>query len=666
MDKSNRRDIFTIIIIGILAFGLQIPWLGFFQDDWNFVFYSSAHGAKGLLEFLTVDGRPGATWVYILGFSLLGYKPAPWQLFTILLRISTAIVFWIILTSLWPTQRYSNLITAIFFLTYPFFTLQPLSVAYAPHFMAYLMYSLSMLLMLRAVKRPEKYLLYSIPAIICTAIHLFAAEYFVGLELIRPFLLWFLIPSKREKSWGEIIRKVFLSWFPYLLILLFFVSWRSIFAFTTGVRNNPLVVLSDSGQIFISVARNLIADLVLLLISSWFKLINPDLFVIGPIRNFYVILAAVIGGVCFYVLSKPANQENEINTEIKGKLIAGSLITAAGLIPVYSIGYIVHSKISPWNGRFALAALLGLALVISGLMEIIITSRNIRHLVFTILIGLLIGAHNYNTFSFKSAWEKQERFYEQLIWRAPSIKSGTALVTNEEVLGYMGDYPTSFGINTMYESKVLSPIPYWFFTLSENFNFSADTFKSTSELTGQKGTTLFHGTKKEAIFFTYQPENQQCLWILRPEDAEFKYLPAELKRTALISNYNNIFTQSTNHSLYEQIVKEDKNTWCYFYQKADLARQMQDWPTVAKLWDTAQRQGYRPGSGFEYIAFIEADAHLGKWQEAYQLTKVSNTITEAMYFILCPTWQRLASELPPSPNKDLFVAKAYELLRCIP
>src|SRR5215475_7506438 len=120
MARANRRDILTIIIIGILAFGLQVLALGFFQDDWNFVFYSSAHGSQGLLEFLTVDGRPGATWIYIFGFSLLGYKPALWQLFTILLRISTTIVFWLILTSLWPARRYGNLVVAIFFLTYPF------------------------------------------------------------------------------------------------------------------------------------------------------------------------------------------------------------------------------------------------------------------------------------------------------------------------------------------------------------------------------------------------------------------------------------------------------------------------------------------------------------------------------------------------------------------
>ena len=183
---KNAIDVIAITVMGALAFGLQIPTLGFFQDDWNFVFYSSARGAQGLLEFLLLDGRPGATWVYMLGFALLGYKPALWQFFSISLRVLTTINFWLILKSLWPERRYGNLIAAILFLVYPFFTLQPLSVAYAPHFAAYFLYSLSILLMMRAVEKPEKYLLYTVPAILATFLHLFTVEYFVGLEILRP------------------------------------------------------------------------------------------------------------------------------------------------------------------------------------------------------------------------------------------------------------------------------------------------------------------------------------------------------------------------------------------------------------------------------------------------------------------------------------------------
>ena len=285
------------------------------------------------------------------------------------------------------------------------------------------------------------------------------------------------------------------------------------------------------------------------------------------------------------------------------------------------------------------------------------------------MVGLLVGLHNYNTLEFKSAWEKQERFYQQLIWRAPAMKIGTSIITGEEVMSYMGDYPTSFGINVVYGAKPkegISPT-YWFFALSENFKGSAEAVTSSAQLEASKPPIFFHGNSMDAIYITYEPGMMQCLWVLRAEDAEYKYLPAEMKKAALVSSYGNVQrTVNTDYHLYRQIVDEDKNTWCYYYEKADLARQYGDWNTVLRLWEEAQQHGYRPGNGFEYLPFIEAYIRMGDWENAFRLTKTANKITEAMYFVLCPTWERLAGETPPNAQKDLYLPKAYDLLRCVP
>lgn len=667
MIKSIKNDILVICTVAILAFGSQIPTLGFFQDDWNFVFYSSAQGAKGLLNFLTIDGRPGATWVYILGFSIFGYHPALWQFFALALRVLTTIIFLLILHNLWPTRRYGNLIASVFFLTYPFYTLQPLSVAYAPHFAAYAFYCLSVLLMIKAVTKPEKHLQYSILAVLFTFVHLFTVEYFVGLELLRPFILWFVTPIGQEKTRVSKLRTVLIKWLPYLLPLIVFVIWRSVFSSRLGIRNDPLSAVFDSGGIISSVIKNIAADLVLMLVTSWFQIINVDLFVIGPIRNFYIFAISIASGICFYLFSKPARQSIETNTGLREVLLAGSLAIVTGLIAPYSIGYIIHTKIPPWNSRFALPELMGLSLMVSGLIESLVTAKVVRHVFFAILIGLLVGMHNYNTLNFKYAWEKQERLYEQLIWRAPSIEPGTAIVTDQEVLGYMGDYPTSLSINTIYQPKSTNNVPYWFFALSENFNSNIDSFLGTDQLTASRAVLEFSGKRENAIFITYEPENKQCLWVLRPQDADYKYLPGTMKQGAQISNYESIHPQSiSTNNYYNQIVKENKNTWCYFYQKADLARQLGDWETVVSLWKEAQSKGYRPDNGFEYIVFIEANAKLGNWEEAFLLTKIANKTTNAMYFILCPTWKRLANETSPQVQKDGFVKDAYRTLKCAP
>ena len=408
------------------------------------------------------------------------------------------------------------------------------------------------------------------------------------------------------------------------------------------------------------------ADLALMLVSPWLKLLDPQLFVIGPTRNLYIWAMIILGAICFYFLTKPVNRDETRTSELKAVFLAGIFIVATGMISTYAIGYIVHLKIAPWNSRFSIAALLGLSMLSAAIIELVITSKQIRHVFLAVLVGLLIGWHNQNTLNFKLAWEKQTRLYQQLMWRAPSIEPNTAIIASEEILGYMGDYPTSFAINTVYESKPVDPIPYWFFALSENFHASAAEATGTGELTAQRTMATFRGNKQDIIFITYQPENKECLWVLRPEDADYKYLPGEIKAAALFSNYQNIQPDEIEHPLYDTIVNENKMTWCYFYQKADLARQMGDWEKVNALWQEAQSYGFQPDNGFEYVVFIEAAAHGGDWEQALFLTNRARKTVQGMYMILCPTWQRLAEVTPASDQKDAHVAKAYDVLQCSP
>jgi len=664
MEKTYRTAIATIVIMSLLAFGLQIPWLGFFQDDWNFVFYSSVRGIPGLLEYLTIDGRPGAIWVHALGFSLLGYEPALWQFFSLLLRVLTTIVFWMILHELWPSRQYGNIIAAIFFLTYPFYTLQPQAVTYAMHWMAFSLYGLSIFFMIQTLLHPGNYLRFSIPALICTCAHLFTIEYFVGLELLRPFLIWLLL-RREQMSFRSALQKVVLIWLPYFLILISFVLWRSFVLAGSASQNNPVTAIFDP-QVILSIAQNIFADWVLMFVSSWFNLIDHTRFVIGPIRNLYLFAIIMIGAGCFYFLLKRTVKNDEEQKGRKELFLAALLIFATGMISAYSIGYIVHLRTAPWNSRFALPAMPGLALMFSGLIEILIATPRIRHIFFAGLVGLLIGWHNSNTLNFKSAWEKQTRLYEQLIWRAPSIKSGTALIANEEILGYMGDYPTSFALNTIYSAKQLTNVPLWFFAFSGNYSSGVNQAANADELAADRATTVFRGKKQDAIFITYEPENNQCLWVLRPEDSDFRNLPERMKEAAQSSRYKNIQFQETTHNLFHVIVHENKDTWCYFYQKADLARQLGDWEQVLALWNEAQVNGFRPDNGFEYVLFIEANAYLGKWEEAFILTKNANKATKGMYFILCPTWKRLMQETPSAEIKTTYVEKANKFLECVP
>ena len=106
---------------------------------------------------------------------------------------------------------------------------------------------------------------------------------------------------------------------------------------------------------------------------------------------------------------------------------------------------------------------------------------------------------------------------------------------------------------------------------------------------------------------------------------------------------------------------EPPHDWCYFFEKADLARQQSDWKTVIALFQQAGQKGLTPKTGVEYIPFIEAYAQTGNWQKAYDLTLSAQKMTANLGMMLCNSWSRL-SQLPSSDTN--MVGQVRQILAC--
>jgi hypothetical protein len=81
---------------------------------------------------------------------------------------------------------------------------------------------------------------------------------------------------------------------------------------------------------------------------------------------------------------------------------------------------------------------------------------------------------------------------------------------------------------------------------------------------------------------------------------------------------------------------EPEHTWCYFYQKASLARQQGDWETVGRLGDEAQAAGYSPNDPVEWMPFLEGYLNLGQDDQAAGLMAIVRD-NEAQRRLLCDT-----------------------------
>ena len=107
---------------------------------------------------------------------------------------------------------------------------------------------------------------------------------------------------------------------------------------------------------------------------------------------------------------------------------------------------------------------------------------------------------------------------------------------------------------------------------------------------------------------------------------------------------------------------EIPRSWCYYFSKAELARQNGDWQTVIDLHRQALALGDHPNDPLENFVFIEAYAHTGNWQQARTMTRDAYRFSrEVMRPPLCALWTRIERE---SVGSDPQVQAARQDLGC--
>jgi hypothetical protein len=110
---------------------------------------------------------------------------------------------------------------------------------------------------------------------------------------------------------------------------------------------------------------------------------------------------------------------------------------------------------------------------------------------------------------------------------------------------------------------------------------------------------------------------------------------------------------------------EPAHAWCYYFQKADLARQLGDWEEVAELGDYAFQLDDHPNNPVERFVFVEGYAHAGKWEQAVKLSRESYQVSkEYVGPLLCRLWERIEIETDESPEKSDVLSEIKSIFAC--
>jgi hypothetical protein len=640
----------------ILAFGLFIPTLGFYWDDWPVLITHKLLGNAGLWEFYTYD-RPVSAWTYIVMLPVLGYSPLPWHIFTLLLRWATCLGLWLALRGVWPTRTWEIAGVTALFAIYPVFKQQAISVAYSQHWITYLLYFASLAGMVYAVQRRRYFWPLTVFSLLAAALHLFTMEFFAGLELARPFVLWLALMNVPGDTRARLRRSV-MHYLPYLAVLAAFLIWRLFLLELPGEDiNRPALLLDLQSSPFstaIALVVKAVQDVEHVLAGVWGELFDPRLIdQMRPISLLFWFAALVSGAAAFFYLS--SYQQNEAAASALQKdqwprlaMSLGLLVILLGMLPVWLSGR--DLIVGLYDNRFGLPAMFGAALFWVGLLRWLVADRRKQTMLLGIMIALSVGMHLRTANDYRWSWIAQQRFYWQFYWRAPAIEPHTAIYSDGEIFPYVGWYSTAFGINLLYPEGQSEQLKTWFFSLGREIDYSMGEFLSGKTLEQGLRNFTFTGYSKEGIVIHYHPYTFDCLVALSPEDAEIPDLPQITRQALPNSDLGRILDQPSPLPSTAIFGPEPDHGWCYFFQKASLAAQFEDWDQVVRLGDEAAAQGYRPDqtasdTPHEWLPFVQGYALTGQIERASQISRAMLTEDTRINVRLCQLWSKISQQV---------------------
>jgi hypothetical protein len=173
----------------------------------------------------------------------------------------------------------------------------------------------------------------------------------------------------------------------------------------------------------------------------------------------------------------------------------------------------------------------------------------------------------------------------------------------------------------------------------------------------------FEGWSLDSILIDYDPNQGNCLWIVGEGDELIYSLPTITKNALPLSDLDRIkpFPENTPDNLFGE---EVAHTWCYYFEKAELARQLGDWQRVNDLAEKVVEKGFDPQNSFEWRPFVDGYLHSENYRAANELSLRVYQSEEETRDMLCAMWITRIKELPQDNHLLEYAELTEDQLRC--
>jgi hypothetical protein len=658
--KANRpieRSIpLLFLLVTIVAYGLLLPLTGFYWDDWPFAWIAKFLGPQ---EFLPAFAgvRPFLGPIFFVTTSLIPPVPVYWQIFALIIRFVSGLSAWFALNQVWPHHKRQTLIAALLFLVFP---------GYSQHWVAFthinqewipfIFYLLSFGFTGRALHNSNKFKSNTIYALLLLMAGVFPTEYFVSIEPMRFLFIWVILSEEVNGFWQRFFQALN-KWTPYLLIWLANAAWLAYF-YTIGGYESYDVEVVKQPLTFIRIFSTIGEAIWKAGFYVWTQvLVLTSKAIITPTNLITLALIGLAFILLLFYFTKLNLFEGESKKFAISAIIIGLIGILLGRIPSFAADLPLTLQSS--YDRFIISMMLGGSLFVTGLIEFLVRNSRIKMYAFALLIALGVGQQFFNANIFRRDWTKQQEIYWQLAWRIPAMKPNTALLTDQLPIDYETDLSFTAPVNWMYapnyeRSTTVPPgfggspvdegsnLPYaLFYTEKRLGGTSLPSFEPNTEITLPIRRVSFHGSTSQVLVI-YMPKNG-CLRVLdaaRGDDITYGRQSRFLVNAIPLSDPANIIVDA-NQTVSVPFLSEPEHQWCYYFAKAELAYQQNDWKKVIDLIDKAKLLGYRPEDPFEWLTYIEAQALMGNIRTAEKFSSDAFKQDNGIRKGLCEVWKRV-------------------------
>jgi len=625
---NNETFVATLLILltTVITYGISIPKLGYYHDDWFVLWSGQMRGAESLIPLFSTD-RPFMGVVYSVLYRVLGDGIANWHLYALLWRFIGGLAFFWILRILWPEQKYLTTLMAVLFIVYPGFLSQPNANTKQNHLFGFGTALLSIALMLQAMKTSNIAwkIICSLTSIVFTANYLFIYEYMIGFEGTRLILLGYVLFQQGFKEIRSLTIEILKRIWPYWVVTAGFLYWR-VFIFES-TRN-----ATDASQLAGSYLSNLRYMSIRLILETAKDFLDTSIFAwfVQPYQLFSaaqysdlgraVIIATIAVMLVFLYTFFFKKWWGAGYDEAKAPKLTRDFIWMGTLVIVCAVAPVIASdrQVELYDAykSYGLHPIPGVVLFVAGL--VLMLQPRFRQWSLLALIGISVTTQILNADNWGRYWDFQRGMWWQLTWRAPDIQDNTL------VMSYSTD-----GFNPEQDYEIWGPL---------NLIYNPGPAKAPAiQAEVLNSDTAYSILKKEVknnrvrdirlhrdfnnLLLTSISPVSSCLHIIDgflPVYSESESLL--VRQVGTYSHVDRIIPTGTSPVLPTVIFgPEPAHDWCYYYQKASLARQGGDWEEIGRLYDEVLKLGLETDDKSEVIPFFEALVNLGLYGDARAL-----------------------------------------------